>query len=66
MRTVDPQRLVIQITYRPDAAEPGPLAEARLASIRQQVAATFPTGWDGPQPSIEANLVRAEQATGGE
>ena len=62
LKTVEAQRLVIQITYGADANEADSLVEARLASIREQVAATFRTGWDGPPPVIEANMVRALRA----
>ena len=66
LKTVEAQRLVIQITYGADANEADSLVEARLASIREQVAATFRTGWDGPPPVIEANMVRALRAQGRE
>ena len=66
LRTVDAQRLVIQVTYGADANEADSLVEARLAQVREQVAATFRTGWDGPPPVIEANMVRAPRAQGRE
>ena len=66
LKTVDAQRLVIQITYGADANEADNLVEARLAQVKEQIAATFRTGWDGPPPVIEANIVRAPRAQGRE
>lgn len=66
LKPVEAQRLVIQITYTSVAGEAASLVEARLAGVREQVATTFRTGWDGPPPVIEANLVSATSTQGGE
>jgi hypothetical protein len=44
------------------------MVRSRLASVREQLMATFRTEeWDGPEPTIETNMVRAAAPTmGGE
>jgi uncharacterized repeat protein (TIGR01451 family) len=66
LKAVAPQRLIVRLTYSPASGEDAELAKARLASIAQEVAATFRSGWSGPAPTIEADIVHAAPAAGQE
>lgn len=66
LKAATPQRLVVRITYNAAPGEDAELAKARLASVAQAVAVTFSTGWSGPAPTIEADIVRAVSAAGQE
>ncbi len=66
LKSIDAQRLVIQITYRADSTERASLSEARMVILRERIATAFRTDWNGPPPVIEANMVSAASATGRE
>jgi uncharacterized repeat protein (TIGR01451 family) len=65
---VEAQRLVIQITYSASTGENTELVQARLAVLKRMLEATFEDDddWDGPPPTIETNMVRANVAPGRE
>ncbi|MEZ5707764.1 MAG: putative Ig domain-containing protein [Blastomonas sp.] len=68
LASLEEQRLVIQVTYSHGNGESEAMVRSRLASVREQLMATFRTEeWDGPEPTIETNMVRAAAPTmGGE
>ena len=66
LKEIEAQRLLLQITYAVAPGEQDALVRARLEALSQALATTFETDWDGPEPTIETNMVRANDASGQE
>ena len=59
---------MIQVTYGQQVAEGDALVRSRLESVRELLTSIFESSeWDGPEPTIETNMVRtAAPEQGGE
>ena len=57
---LEEQQLVIQVTYSRSDAESEELVRSRLSQVRDQIIRAFQSDeWDGPEPTIETNMVRS-------